>query len=202
MEEEEVILPGDPGEEPEEGPETGPETDNTTPGEGETGGTTEEEIIIPEEHITQIEVYNNRNAYPREIKLGTIGENNIEKIVFNFPEEYKDLAKQIEFESEDGTWNGFDKLTNNEYIVKNNITVAPVVYAQVVTIGSTKTFICEKIKLVFNDYINAIEQIEEENKDLIEELVDMKVEPIMETTKKELKDYVDECVIEAIGGEY
>lgn len=152
------------------------------------------------EYITKIQIYKNRNVYPNEIKLGTIGENNIEKLVFNFPEEFQEVQKQIEFEADD--WKSFDEIKNNEYIIKNNITKYPTIYAQIKTLGPEKIFISEKIKINFNDYINAEGHIIEENKDLIEKLVDIKVNSIMETTKQELKDYVDECVTEAIGGEY
>ena len=46
----------------------------------------------------KIVIYQNREVYKEESKIGNDSENKVETLEFEFPEEYEDFTKYIEFQ--------------------------------------------------------------------------------------------------------
>ena len=52
----------------------------------------------------KITIYQNREVYKEETKIGNDSENKVETLDFEFPEEYRDFTKYIEFQIKSGKY--------------------------------------------------------------------------------------------------
>lgn len=117
----------------------------------------------------KVEISIDRSCICEKSTLGTQQENKFEKLEFTFPEEIKDYAKTIEFQTLESKF--IDKIENNEYIIKNNISKYECVQVQVIAIKDDKVFKSKIFDLYFYKSINATEQIEEEQPDLVHKMI-------------------------------
>lgn len=115
----------------------------------------------------KIEVFKNRMVY-KEGVAGTQKENNFEIIDFKFPEELSSYKKYIEFDTQDGKF--VDEIKNDSYSIERNITKYPKVVVQVVMkdLQNDIVFKSQLFNLFFNDSINASEELETENRGLLD----------------------------------
>ena len=117
----------------------------------------------------KVEISIDRSCICEKSTLGTQQENKFEKLEFTFPEEIKDYAKTIEFQTLESKF--IDKIENKEYIIKNNISKYECVQVQVIAIKDDKVFKSKIFDLYFYKSINATEQIEEEQPDLVHKMI-------------------------------
>lgn len=117
----------------------------------------------------KIEISIDRSYMLEKSTLGTQQENKFEKLEFIFPEEIKDYIKTIEFQTPDGKF--IDKIEDNEYIIKNNISRYDNVQVQIVAIKDDKVFKSKIFDLYFNKSINATEELVKEEPNLINKLI-------------------------------
>lgn len=117
----------------------------------------------------KIEIFKNRMVY-KEGVAGSQKENSFEIIDFKFPEELSNYKKYIEFDTQDGKF--VDEIKNNSYTIERNITKYPKVVVQVVMkdLQNDIVFKSQLFNLFFNDSINASEELEIENKGLLDTL--------------------------------
>ena len=117
----------------------------------------------------KVEIVIDRSCICEKSTLGAQQENKFEKLEFTFPEEIQDYIKTIEFQTPDGKF--IDKIENKEYIIKNNISKYECVQVQVIAIKDDKVFKSKIFDLYFYKSINATEQIEEEQPDLVHKMI-------------------------------
>ena len=117
----------------------------------------------------KVEISIDRSYILEKSTLGTQQENKFEKLEFLFPEEINDYTKTIEFQTPDSKY--IDNIENDEYIIKNNISKYECVQVQVIAIKDDKVFKSKIFDLYFYKSINATEQIEEEQPDLVHKMI-------------------------------
>jgi len=117
----------------------------------------------------QIKINIDRNCELESSRIGTQNENEFEKLEFVFPEELEGYAKTIEVQTIEGKF--VDKIENNEYIIKNNITKYKNIKVQIVAIKYDTVFKSKVFELKLWGSINATEQIVEEKPDLINKML-------------------------------
>lgn len=117
----------------------------------------------------KVEISIDRSCICEKSTLGTQQENKFEKLEFTFPEEIKDYAKTIEFQTPESKF--IDKIENNEYIIKNNISKYECVQVQIVAIKDDTVFKSKIFDLYFYKSINATEETAEEQSDLIHKMI-------------------------------
>lgn len=88
----------------------------------------------------KIIIYRNREVYKENSKIGNDSENKVETLDFEFPEEFKDFNKYIEFQIKGEKC--VDSIRNNQYVITRSIS----------KYGKIKTQIVLK-KIVDNDMV-------------------------------------------------
>ena len=78
----------------------------------------------------KITIYQNREVYKEESKIGNDSENKVETLEFEFPEEYKDFTKYIEFQTKDEKY--VDLIEDDKYIITRAIAKYGKIKAQIV----------------------------------------------------------------------
>ena len=67
----------------------------------------------------KIIIYQNREVYKEESKIGNDSENKVETLEFEFPEEYKDFTKYIEFQIKGEKY--VDLVEDNKYVITREV---------------------------------------------------------------------------------
>ena len=126
----------------------------------------------------KIKIYEDRKVYQEKKIIGINNENKVETLEFEYPQKYKDFTKILEMK--EGEWKAIDEIIDDKYVIKNNVSNHQFVSMQVVFKDEINNvvFKSEMFEVQFLDAINATDEIEEENKDVIETLVDEKFEEI------------------------
>lgn len=122
----------------------------------------------------KITIYQNREVYKEESKIGNDSENKVETLEFEFPEEYKDFTKYIEFQIKGGKY--VDLIENNKYVITREVAKCGKIKTQVVLKKNTENdvmiFKSDIFTLTVSNSINATESIiHEVGIDLIEKIV-------------------------------
>ena len=127
----------------------------------------------------EIQILENRTVRIANNNFGVIGENKAEVLEFTFPEEYQLNNKFIEFETSDGKF--VDTIVDNQYPITNAITKYEELRAQIVIkdLNDNMVFKSRIFTMKFKESINATEQLDEEKKLLIDELL-LEVETLQE----------------------
>lgn len=127
----------------------------------------------------EIQILENRTVRIANNNFGVIGENKAEVLEFTFPEEYQLNNKFIEFETSDGKF--VDTIVDNQYPITNAITKYEELRAQIVIkdLNDNMVFKSRIFTMKFKESINATEQLDEEKKLLIDELL-VEVETLQE----------------------
>lgn len=122
----------------------------------------------------KIIIYQNREVYKENSKIGNDSENKVETLEFEFPEEYKDFTKYIEFQIKGEKY--VDLIENNKYVITKEVAKYGKIKAQVVlkkTIeNDVMIFKSDMFILTVSNSINATESlVNEVSIDFIEKLV-------------------------------
>lgn len=67
----------------------------------------------------KITIYQNREVYKEESKIGNDSENKVETLEFEFPEEYRDFTKYIEFQIKGEKY--VDLIEDNKYVITREV---------------------------------------------------------------------------------
>lgn len=122
----------------------------------------------------KIIIYQNREVYKENSKIGNDSENKVETLEFEFPEEYKDFTKYIEFQIKGEKY--VDLIENNKYVITKSVAKYGKIKAQVVlkknSSNDTEIFKSDMFTLTVSNSINATESlVNEVSIDFIEKLV-------------------------------
>lgn len=122
----------------------------------------------------KIIIYQNREVYKENSKIGNDSENKVETLEFEFPEEYKDFTKYIEFQIKGEKY--VDLIENNKYVITKSVAKYGKIKAQVVlkknNSNDTEIFKSDIFTLTVSNSINATESLfNEVSIDFIEKLV-------------------------------
>ena len=129
----------------------------------------------------EVQIFRNREYSLESSRVGTIGENRVEKLVFTFPEEFEGYKRYIEFSTPEGSY--FEEIKGNEYIITNAITKYEEIKADVVLKKDDDVFISKIFALKLNPSIGAEERLEEEKKSLIDTII-VDIEKVSEKLNK------------------
>ena len=118
----------------------------------------------------KIQIFKNRTVYPSILNAGNILENQATTIEFTVPEELKEYSKYIEIEDCENKC--IDKIENNVYVVRRNITKHKEIKAQIVfkKLEDDIVFKTDKFTLLFGESVNAEKEIEEEKHGILDEI--------------------------------
>ena len=112
----------------------------------------------------KITIYQNREVYKEESKIGNDSENKVETLEFEFPEEYRDFTKYIEFQIKGEKYT--DIIENNKYEITRAIAKQGKIKTQVVLRKSIENdvlvFKSNVFELNVSKSINATENIPDE----------------------------------------
>ena len=122
----------------------------------------------------KITIYQNREVYKEESKIGNDSENKVETLEFEFPEEYKDFTKYIEFQIKGGKY--VDLIEDNKYVITREVAKYGKIKTQVVLKKNTENdvmvFKSDIFTLTVSNSINATENlVYTVGVDLIEKIV-------------------------------
>lgn len=122
----------------------------------------------------KIIIYQNREVYKEESKIGNDSENKVETLEFEFPEEYRDFTKYIEFQIKGEKY--VDLIEDNKYVITREVAKYGKIKTQVVLKKNTENdvmiFKSNVFELSVSKSINATESIiHEVGIDLIEKIV-------------------------------
>lgn len=78
----------------------------------------------------KIIIYRNREVYKESSKIGNDSENKVETLEFEFPEEFKDFDKYIEFQIKGEK--SVDLIQNNQYVITRSVAKYGKIKTQVV----------------------------------------------------------------------
>lgn len=109
----------------------------------------------------RIKIYEDRDVFQDTESKGIVGENKVETLKFEYPEEYKGLDMTIEMK--DGDWLVVDDIQNDEYVLKTNVTSHKNISAQIVFTDDTDNvvFKSEIFEMNFKDALNAVEPLDD-----------------------------------------
>lgn len=127
----------------------------------------------------KIEIFENRAVW-KEGVAGTDGENKAETLEFKFPEKLKGYSKYIEIKNKNGKF--VDRIENDKYILKREITQEGTTEAQVILkdLKEDIIFKSDMFTLHFRSSINATEELQEKEQGLLDKIqLELK-----ETTKR------------------
>lgn len=122
----------------------------------------------------KITIYQNREVYKEESKIGNDSENKVETLEFEFPEEYEDFTKYIEFQIKGEKY--VDLIEDNKYVITREVAKYGKIKTQVVLKKNTENdvmiFKSDVFTLTVSNSINATENlIYTVGVDLIEKIV-------------------------------
>ena len=122
----------------------------------------------------KITIYQNREVYKEESKIGNDSENKVETLEFEFPEEYRDFTKYIEFQIKGEKY--VDLIEDNKYVITREVAKYGKIKTQVVLKKNTENdvmiFKSDVFTLTVSNSINATENlIYTVGVDLIEKIV-------------------------------
>lgn len=122
----------------------------------------------------KIIIYQNREVYKEESKIGNDSENKVETLEFEFPEEYADFTKYIEFQIKGEKY--VDLIEDNKYVITREVAKYGKIKTQVVLKKNTEKdvmiFKSDVFTLTVSNSINATENlIYTVGVDLIEKIV-------------------------------
>ena len=122
----------------------------------------------------KIIIYQNREVYKEESKIGNDSENKVETLEFEFPEEYEDFTKYIEFQIKGEKY--VDLIEDNKYVITREVAKYGKIKTQVVLKKNTENdvmiFKSDVFTLTVSNSINATENlIYTVGVDLIEKIV-------------------------------
>ncbi len=124
----------------------------------------------------KIIIYQNREVYKEDSKIGNDSENKVEILEFEFPEEYKDFTKYIEFQIKDEKY--VDLIEDNKYIITRAIAKYGKIKAQIVLRNSLENdvavFKSEIFELKVSKSINATIDVPVEYPTWIDNLTSLK----------------------------
>ena len=122
----------------------------------------------------KIIIYQNREVYKEESKIGNDSENKVETLEFEFPEEYKDFTKYIEFQIKGEKY--VDLVEDNKYVITREVAKYGKIKTQIVLKKNTENdvivFKSDIFTLNVSNSINATENlVHTVGIDLIEKIV-------------------------------
>lgn len=122
----------------------------------------------------KIVIYQNREVYKEESKIGNDSENKVETLEFEFPEEYEDFTKYIEFQIRGEKY--VDLIKDNKYVITKEVAKQGKIKTQLVLKknieNDTLIFKSNVFELNVSKSINATENlIDQTSPDLIEKIV-------------------------------
>lgn len=122
----------------------------------------------------KITIYQNREVYKEESKIGNDSENKVETLEFEFPEEYEDFTKYIEFQIKGEKY--VDLIEDNKYVITREVAKYGKIKTQVVLKKNTENdvmiFKSDVFTLNVSNSINATENlVHTVGIDLIEKIV-------------------------------
>lgn len=122
----------------------------------------------------KIVIYQNREVYKEESKIGNDSENKVETLEFEFPEEYEDFTKYIEFQIRGEKY--VDLIKDNKYVITKEVAKQGKIKTQLVLKknieNDTLIFKSNVFELNVSKSINATENlINQTSPDLIEKIV-------------------------------
>ena len=122
----------------------------------------------------KIIIYQNREVYKEESKIGNDSENKVETLEFEFPEEYADFTKYIEFQIKGEKY--VDLIEDNKYVITREVAKYGKIKTQVVLKKNTENdvmiFKSDVFTLTVSNSINATENlVHTVGIDLIEKIV-------------------------------
>mgnify|MGYP000590419931 CR=1 FL=1 len=122
----------------------------------------------------KIVIYQNREVYKEESKIGNDSENKVETLEFEFPEEYEDFTKYIEFQTRGEKY--VDLIKDNKYVITKEVAKQGKIKTQLVLKkkieNDTLIFKSNVFELNVSKSINATENlINQTSPDLIEKIV-------------------------------
>ncbi len=122
----------------------------------------------------KITIYQNREVYKEESKIGNDSENKVETLEFEFPEEYRDFTKYIEFQIKGEKY--VDLIEDNKYVITREVAKYGKIKTQVVLKKNTENdvliFKSNVFELNVSKSINASENlVNTVGVDLIEKIV-------------------------------
>lgn len=122
----------------------------------------------------KITIYQNREVYKEESKIGNDSENKVETLEFEFPEEYEDFTKYIEFQIKGEKY--VDLIEDNKYVITREVAKYGKIKTQVVLKKNTENdvmiFKSDVFTLTVSNSINATENlVHTVGIDLIEKIV-------------------------------
>lgn len=122
----------------------------------------------------KITIYQNREVYKEESKIGNDSENKVETLEFEFPEEYEDFTKYIEFQIKGEKY--VDLIEDNKYVITREVAKYGKIKTQVVLKKNTENdvmvFKSDIFTLTVSNSINATENlVYTVGVDLIEKIV-------------------------------
>lgn len=122
----------------------------------------------------KIVIYQNREVCKEESKIGNDSENKVETLEFEFPEEYEDFTKYIEFQIRGEKY--VDLIKDNKYVITKEVAKQGKIKTQLVLKknieNDTLIFKSNVFELNVSKSINATENlIDQTSPDLIEKIV-------------------------------
>lgn len=122
----------------------------------------------------KIVIYQNREVYKEESKIGNDSENKVETLEFEFPKEYEDFTKYIEFQIRGEKY--VDLIKDNKYVITKEVAKQGKIKTQLVLKknieNDTLIFKSNVFELNVSKSINATENlINQTSTDLIEKIV-------------------------------
>lgn len=122
----------------------------------------------------KIIIYQNREVYKENSKIGNDSENKVETLEFEFPEEYADFTKYIEFQIKGGKY--VDLIEGNKYVITREVAKYGKIKTQIVLKKNIENdvmvFKSDIFTLNVSNSINASENlVNEVGVDLIEKIV-------------------------------
>lgn len=122
----------------------------------------------------KIVIYQNREVLKEESKIGNDSENKVETLEFEFPEEYEDFTKYIEFQIRGEKY--VDLIKDNKYVITKEVAKQGKIKTQLVLKkkieNDTLIFKSNVFELNVSKSINATENlINQTSPDLIEKIV-------------------------------
>lgn len=135
----------------------------------------------------KVKIDKSRRVYKGTSNSGRINENKYEVLEFVFPEELEDFTKYIEIEATDneGTLRYADRIEDNEFAIDNTLSKYSLITAQVVCkdLRENVVFKSNPFEFTFEQSLNIMEDIEEEQHDLLD-----RIELELQEAKEDITD--------------
>ena len=151
-------------------------------------------------YIIEVKISDDRFVECENIYAGEIGENNITKLKFNVPEDYKDFYKYLDIIKSDGekTQTVIEDMGNDTfyYTLPFSLTQGEEVTLQLVMKKNEALFKSNIFILRFNGSIEATQKLEGDFQDTIQFLMENK------TSKEEIKEIIEKLALKVPKNEF